>query len=86
MLRVGESAIRDNDHLWQRVSEIETSLREAGSTTDADRLRHAVTISGHPGEVWPETLAALRDLVARRPLGLDEDTASACAAYLARWP
>ena len=81
----GRGAIRDNDHLRQRVSEIERSKRESGSTTDADRLHHAVTISGHPGEVWPETLAALRDLVERRPPGLDEEAAAACADYLACW-
>lgn len=85
-MRVPEPSIRDKDELWERVGELEDSLREAGSEAEAQRLHRAVTISGHPGEVWPEALAVLRELLARCPSGLDEESASACADYLARWP
>jgi hypothetical protein len=63
-----------------------SSICMSRSERPADRLHNAMTISGHPGEVWPETLAVLRDLLREQPLGLDERTASACADYLARWP
>ena len=79
-------AIRSNDELWKRVGEVETRLREAGSIAEADRLHDAMSISAHPGEVWPETLAALGDLLQRQPPGLDEQAAGACAEYLAGWP
>ncbi len=78
-MRVSEPSIRDNNELWERLGELEDSLREAGNEAEAQRLHRAVTISGHPGEVWPETLAALRHLLASRPSGLDEESASACA-------
>jgi hypothetical protein len=85
-VRVPAPSIRDNDELWEQIGELENSLRAGGSELDADRLHRAVTISAHPGDVWPETLVAIRDLLARRPPGLDEETASACADYLSRWP
>ena len=79
-------SIRNNDELWKRVGALEDGLRIAGSKAEAQRLQDATTISGHPGEVWPATLAAIRALLVSRPAGLDEEAASICAEYLARWP
>ncbi len=79
-----QAPISNIDDLWKRVEELVNSLRAASSESDADRLLHAMTISAHPGEVWPETRSALRDLLRRQPPGLDADSASACADYLAR--
>jgi hypothetical protein len=45
-----------------------------------------MAISGHPGEVWPATLAVIQELLASRPAGLDEEAASHCADSLAQWP
>ena len=81
-----EPQIRDTDDLWRRVAELERRLRESGSQSDADRLHRAVTISAHPGEVWPETLAVIRALMVERPAGFDEVLARACADVLSRWP
>jgi hypothetical protein len=57
-----------------------------GQIEDAERLQRAMTISGQPGEVWPETLKVLNHLLDERPPGLDEPAARACADDLALWP
>ena len=85
-LVVAGSSIRTNDELWGTVAAVRDGLREAGATGEAQRLHDAMRISGHPGEVWPETRDVLRDLLGQRPRGLDEEAAAECVAYLDTWP
>jgi hypothetical protein len=80
------SPITTTDELWSSVESMRNDLRNAGSHAEAERLSDAMTVSGSPGEVWPSTLTVLRALLDRPPAGLDTDTASACVAYLGRWP
>jgi thioester reductase-like protein len=65
---------------------VEDGLRAAGSEAAAERLHAAVTTSGQPGEVWPETLSVLRDLLRDAPMGLDRQLAKECAQALEEWP
>ena len=85
-VRKKPSRFRDNDDLWTTVARVRDQLREAGQERSEQRLHDAMTISGHPGEVWPETLAVLRDLLRHEPPGLDRDAATRCADELSRWP
>jgi hypothetical protein len=86
MCAVGEGAIGSNDELWASVAWLRDGLHAAGATIEAQRLHDAMTISAHPGEVWPETRDVLCDLLRERAPGLDEEAAAACVAYLDTWP
>lgn len=78
--------VRSTADLWVKVAAVRDGLRNAGHTAEADRLEEAMTVSAHPGEVWPATREVLRDLLRRRlPLGMNE-AAAACVAYLDTWP
>lgn len=79
------SRFRDTEDLWGTVARLRDELRENGQDGAADRLQEAMTISAHPGEVWPATLAVLRDLLREPPPGLDKDAATACVDALSRW-
>jgi hypothetical protein len=83
---VGAAPIRTNDELWETVATVGEGLREAGATAEAQRLHDASSVSGHPGEVWPETRDVLRELLRQRPRGLDAEAAAAAVAYLDTWP
>jgi thioester reductase-like protein len=86
MFRRRGRCFSDLDELWSAVASVRDKLRAAGEVEASQRLDRAMTNSGHPGEVWPDTLAVLRDLLRERPDGLDETTARACADELSRWP
>ena len=77
---------KDTRELWTAVERVRDKLRDAGEEDAARRLSEAMTISAHPGEVWPATLDVLRDLLRERPPGLDVDAATTCADELNRWP
>ena len=64
---MGAAPIRSNEELWERVAMVREGLRAAGTTAEAQRLHDAITVSGYPGEVWPETRDVLRELLRERP-------------------
>lgn len=68
-LRRVKFAVRSPEQLWDRVERIERELTEAGHPDWARRIYDAKTISGHPGEVYPETRDALLALQSEGPLG-----------------
>ena len=81
-----DRSISSTEGLWELVARIRDDLRAAGSDAEAQRLQDAMTVSAHPGEVWPETLAVLRDFLREQPPGLNHEAAAACATELSRWP
>jgi hypothetical protein len=84
--RDDSGGFRDTDDLWAAVERVKHGLREGGSAAAAERLQVAMTVSGHPGEVCPKTLAVLQDLLRDQPRGLDGQLATAYVEALSRWP